>query len=169
MKSPVLIMLFVLLMPLVFFNCQKESIGEDSGPSDEITGSLKDYSDCKGLRSNEVDSFTQIKYVYDAANQKLNIKHINAGFNCCPDKLSASFRLSNDTLYIMEKEGGPLCHCLCLYDLDLEISAVRKQTYVIHVIEPYLGNQQALVFTIDLKNTVAGDFMLIRKNYPWGI
>ena len=48
----------------------------------------------------------------------LILHHKNAAYNCCPDSFTFTMTVSNDTLYVTEKEvlTAP-CRCMCCYNL----------------------------------------------------
>jgi hypothetical protein len=54
----------------------------------------------------------------------LTLKHVDAGFSCCPDSLYCNIGLKGDTILIQEFEKTAVCKCNCLYDLDIEINGV---------------------------------------------
>lgn len=165
-----------LLIGLVIYSCEDN---KDKGDGDAnnmvITGQLVSNSPCKNklfLKSDiEVlpDTISRVEYSFDNNTNKLIMKHINAGFNCCPDSLYSKIELKGDTILIQEfqKEAG--CRCNCLYDLDIEINGVEKDKYQVKFVEPYGSKQNRIEFEIDLKNAANGSFSVIRKRYPWGI
>lgn len=165
MKNSTLFFLPLLILSLLPSSCEMEN--------QKITATLVDHSECKGLKSASADEVpnTQscINYIYDNATGILSVKHINAGFNCCPGKLSCGVAIVSDTLVITEKEQSALCDCDCLFDLNVELSNMTVKEYVIKVVEPYCGDQQKLIFTVDLEKEPAGSFCATRKQYPWGM
>jgi hypothetical protein len=140
-----------------------------------LSGSLVLHSECKsGARAaNQIadkpDSLSCIEYYFDASSNKLNLNHINAGFNCCPDSLYCNITSSKDTIIIQEFEESFLCNCNCLYDLQIEVNGVKEGKYQIKFIEPYAGGMEPIVFEIDLKKETEGGFCIVRKSYPWGM
>jgi hypothetical protein len=99
----------------------------------------------------------------------LTVKHINAGFNCCPDSLYCKVDLEGDTILIQELENSTLCHCNCLYDLVIEIKGIDLKKYHVKFIEPYVADQNKLLFEIDLTEDSTGSYCVTRQQYPWGI
>jgi len=146
-------------------------------PSDcPATGTLVNYTDCKTFQKvSATDNISSdqdcIEYQYDGQSI-LEIKHINAGFNCCPDELLADITIVDNVITIEEVEslesGG--CHCLCLFDLDLKIINLVPGEYTIRVIEPYVGpSEEQLEFTINLSSSPnSGIYCVMRGHYPWG-
>ena len=95
--------LIALVLLLSIPACEKEP-----GPG-EISGQLIKNSDCKSFKSAEIHTETPnnrscVEYSYDQPGNKLVIKHINAGFNCCPEKISCTISLIGDTISVRESE-----------------------------------------------------------------
>jgi len=125
----------------------------DSGPGEKATLNL----DC-------------VEYAYDGL-ATLTLTHVNAGFNCCPTRITADLSLVGNVLTITEGEtfenGGP-CYCLCLFDVEMVISGLPPGQYTIHVAELYVQNGDApLEFSVDLSAAVSGSYCLERTYYPW--
>lgn len=141
----------------------------------EPVGVLLQYDGCKqvaaaaGSRADGVklaqmsDCF---EFQYNA--NTLTLRHINAGFNCCPGEITADITLNGNVITITEKEQLQDCRCLCLFDLDFEIVNLAAGSYTIRVIEPYVDqNDQVLEFTVDLSPAASGNYCLERNYYPW--
>jgi len=134
-----------------------------------------DFDSCKTFqRMGATDTIPPdqdcIEYEYDGENV-LCIKHINAGFNCCPAELKAFVDIKGDTITIEEKEyfddTGP-CFCLCLFDLDFNITGLNPGVYTVKVIEMYVpAGDEPLEFTVDLTTSTSGIFCVKRSGYPW--
>ena len=123
--------------------CKKDTtIPADPNPIDVSktgckTGFLTDSSkqDCIEYRHNK---------------NTLHIKHVNAAFNCCPNKVYAIATISHDSILITEKEIlTQHCKCNCLYDIEYDIPNVTDSSYVIIVNEPYVTNEtDRLIFNM---------------------
>lgn len=129
---------------------------------------------CKNSKSDDYkdeipDSLSCIYYSFEKSGKKLSIKHVNAGFNCCPGELTCNVAMSGDTIIISEYEESPLCDCDCLYDLEIEITGIASGQYQVRFIEPYSGSQKKLIFQINLTDHPEGSFCVIRKQYPRGM
>jgi hypothetical protein len=78
-----------------------------------ISGQLIKHTSCKDnfKSASEItpDSLSCIDYYFD--QNKLSLKHINAGFNCCPERLWCNISLKNDTIIVQEFEKSALCDC----------------------------------------------------------
>jgi hypothetical protein len=137
---------------------------------------LTNYTGCKGIpKVNATDSISSdqdcIEYYYDGEGV-LELKHINAGFNCCPDELLADISVEGNIINIEERESlSNPCHCLCLFDLELKIINLEPGEYVISVIEPYVFMEEGKIdFTINLSpSPSSGIYCVKRSIYPWGI
>jgi hypothetical protein len=144
-----------------------------SGP--EPAGWLVSRTDCKGAIGSAsgataapTSSQECVEYDYDGQG-RLRLKHINAGFNCCPGTISADFDVSGGTIRIEEKESSSLCDCSCLYDLIYEIAALPPGTYRLTVVGPYQPDTDPpLSFDVDLGRAASGSFCVERTRYPWG-
>lgn len=156
---------------LLFFGCQGSG---DSANESTVSGKVISNSECKKHAATNSQSLIEddhrissIEYSYNPSTKILSISHINAGFNCCPGKLSCNAKLTGSTITITESEEKSLYDCLCLYDLNIEIAGVELQKYSIVTIEPYVGNLPKLNFDIDLTKTTFGTYKVVRDSYPW--
>jgi len=75
--------LIVILIICQIPSCQKEKVNPD------LTGEVVNNSDCKTFKSASLtadvpDNQSCVAWTYDHSSDKLSLKHINAGFNCCP-------------------------------------------------------------------------------------
>ena len=140
-----------------------------------VAGVVTGHSGCKthGAAAAAVATSTDmtcVTYEYDGSGV-LTLKHENAGFNCCPEYLTADFEFDGSTITITEREvldqGG--CLCLCLFDLNMAILNLPPGQYRMVIIEPYLsGNDQPIDFMVDLETAPSGMHCLERTEYPWG-
>ncbi len=142
------LLLSLLVFSLIIAGCEREK--------QQVTATLKDHSGCKNMKSasdsDVPNTQSCINWAYDNSTGVLSLTHVNAGFNCCPDKLSCDISLVGDTLVVKEKEKSALCNCNCLFDLFIEINNLEPQSYIIRIGEPYCGEQQKLIFNVDLVN-----------------
>lgn len=164
--------LFLLFIVIFFISCEKNT---SSDKPLTLSGQLIKSSACKSnLKSAYIndaipDSLSCVEYSFDAEKNKLTIKHINAGFNCCPDSIYCKIDLNNDTIFIKEFEKMFLCDCNCLYDLDINIDGVENKKYQLKFEEPYALDQNKFIFNIDLQKNPNGTYCVTRKQYPWGM
>jgi hypothetical protein len=172
MKKIIYSFLTASLIGLVIISCEKND-GNDK--QFIISGQLISNSTCKNdLKSSlqvveTSDSLSCVEFTFDNEKNKLTLKHINAGFNCCPDSLYCKIELKGDTILIQEFEKTAQCHCNCLYDLDINIHGVESKKYQIKFVEPYVSEQNKLIFEIDLTKESNGKNCVTRKLYPWGM
>ncbi len=144
------------------------------------TGTLVAHSPCKnsmsilsgpaGILDSPSSSEGCLEYQYQADTGTLRLTHVNAGFNCCPQVIHGVVTIDHNQINIVESEDGGLCMCLCLYDLDFEISNLVPGTYTIDVTEPLLPlTDPRLTVTLDLVRSPTGLICLPRSGYPWGL
>jgi hypothetical protein len=138
------------------------------------TAELVSATDCKIFQQFAVgpgsSGESAVLYSYDAQTEILSLTHVNAGFNCCPGKLSARLNIENRTITIIEKEQEAACRCNCLYDLEIEVRDLPTGNWRILFIEPYLHADDALLsFYVDLAADPTGEHHVPRNHYPWGI
>ena len=131
-----------------------------------IKNNLKFSSEIPGATP---DTLSYVEYLYNRDKRKLTLKHINAGFNCCPDSLFCKIELRGDTIVIQEFEKIAGCNCNCLYDMYIELEGIEMREYQIRFIEPYALEQNQLVFSLDLMGCSIGEYSVTRKQYPWGM
>jgi hypothetical protein len=93
-------------------------------------GSLVSISECNDKSSLEFEEC--IVCVYD--NKTLNVKHLNATYNCCFDDITTRIFVENETISIRsyEKNGGQ-CDCVCEYDVEYEIPDLKPSKYVLEI------------------------------------
>ncbi len=146
----------------------------------EPEGSLVGYIGCKMFSSIEptdvypVGGYTCAVYDYDGSGV-LTLEHINAEFNCCQDLIYAVITIKNDTIGIAESEDpvGGLCDCMCLFDLNFEITDLPPGVYFIKFDVPYNSwmsrGEEPLEFTADLRAAISDTFCVGRMGYPYPV
>jgi hypothetical protein len=156
-----------ILIILAFAGCKKPDSNPGTGPNNEI---IVTNSGCKThfivLAGSGFDCIR-----YSLQNNTLHIKHINAAFNCCPNKITVTADVKDTIINITEQEilNNP-CKCNCLYDLDYDLPNVSKNKVRLKVNEPYVDQgKDKLDFTIDLSLSDTGTYCLPRNQYPWGM
>jgi hypothetical protein len=108
-----------------------------------------------------------VQYEYDGTGV-LTLKHVNAGFNCCPGKITADIDIENNVITIVEHESESACRCLCLFDVDYKIENLQPGEYEIKFAELYLDSgDDPLEFTCDLSQAPSGTYCVKRSHYPW--
>ena len=136
----------------------------------EPSGSMTGQTGCKSFEKAAPETPSDqdcIEYEYDGTGTLL-LKHVNAGFNCCP-VMNNNIFIEGDTIIVMEVETEGLCDCICLFDLDYEVINLPPGIYMIKVIEPYLWEgDDPLEFEINLTEAVSGSFCVNRTYGPWG-
>ncbi len=159
---------FVGLITFLFWACINENENVSDQPIEIKSSSnkeCKDFANTSKVKNILAPNQTCIEYDY--SNGILNLKHINTGFNCEPGELFATVKTSGDTIIIEEYETSSSVKCLCLFDLDMDLSGTSAKIYQVKIIEPYLGEQQPLKFKVDLKTAPSGSYCVKRNKYPW--
>jgi hypothetical protein len=136
---------------------------------------LLGYYGCKEFQKDSPPDSTPpnqdcIEYQYDGEGMLL-LKHVNSGFNCCPDDILAEITLVGNLITITEIEEPPggWCDCICLFDVDYQISDLPPGEYTITVNQLYLQpGDEILEFTVDLTSATSGEYCVQRDDYPWG-
>ena len=105
-----------------------------------------------------------IDYVYDGQSV-LQLKHINAVFNCCPDSVGGDVQIDGHAITISEAEVLTMpCDCICPFDVDYEITNLPPGMYTIRVNEVYTHQgMQLLEFTVDLSKATTGSYCVDRE------
>jgi hypothetical protein len=140
-------------------------------PLDPPSGSLVNIIDCFERGDVRVPPEEDcIEYNYDGTSTLL-IRHINAGFNCCPLEIYSNISIAGDEIMIQEYEtfdtAGP-CACLCLFEVYYQIDNLPPGQYTIEIQGQYVDPaDDFLNFTVDLRDTPIGEFSLYRGYYPW--
>jgi len=145
------------------------------GGGSEPSGIIIGNSGCKSMYKAPVADTTPpdqdcITWQYDGVNM-LTLKHINAGFNCCPTEILADFTFEGNKIIITENEdlSDGACMCLCLFDVDYIVSGIPPGEYIIRVNGMYLsGENQEIEIAVDLNLSPTGTYCVTREYYPWG-
>jgi hypothetical protein len=140
-------------------------------PTPQPPNGLISVEGCLELTDSDEDSEITsleecISYTYDEADQKLLIKHIHAGFNCCVSP-TGEVEIDGNTINIIESfTGEDICDCECLFNLNYEVNNVvpGEYTFTVNCIYPSL---EALTFTVDLSVENEGVYCITRDRYPW--
>ncbi|MCX6306498.1 MAG: hypothetical protein NT040_16160 [Bacteroidetes bacterium] len=170
MKTSAYFFLGIALFAVLVIGCHKDKKEEEKNKV-PLTGKLISVSACKGksysMIADTVTTLSCVKYTFEPGNGTVMMKHINAGFNCCPE-IACSIAVKGDTIIVQEIEKQGICGCLCLYDLDIELNDASQKCYQVKFIEPYCGAQEPIVFAMDLTANTLGTCCVHRVDYPWG-
>ncbi len=139
---------------------------EDSNP----TGVIVENSGCKRTTPSTTSC---VEYDYDQELNILYLSHIDAGFNCCVEQISADIQIDQQSVSISAAEvygpAGP-CDCLCLYDVEFVINDLGSGEYLITVEDSATEEPDELLqFTVDLSVTPSGIYCVERNHYPWNM
>ena len=174
MKS--IIFVFSALIIVFILSCS-ENTNSDSETNDSITfdtifsGKMLSFSDCKMgkgkaeklLINNKEEC---ISYKYFPKTGVLYVKHINAGFNCCPNMEKIKYRRYYDSIISIDETGAiGLCACNCLFDVEYEFRGISRTRYEIRTSGPLAKYIRA---KINLKLKLSDTVCVERDFYPWG-
>jgi hypothetical protein len=140
-------------------------------PESVSVGRLLDWAGCKAFLPEDTGEGSAsrecLEYDYDGESV-LRLKHVNAGFNCCAEKISAEITFFPGEIRIEESEESAPCDCHCLYDVDYEFLHLKPGIYRIAVTGPYQREDDPpLEFDIDLQGPRTGFICVERNHYPW--
>lgn len=164
------LILSAFLAVTIFVGCDDDGTGP--GNAQQITGTLVAHSDCGGFdfgtdASGDITSSqSAVAWEWDG-HGTLNLRHINAAFNCCPE-ISCEFAIDQNVITVVEHDEGD-CDCLCLFDADFQITGLTIGIYTIKFEEKYLYETDPKIeFSISLGNSPASDTVSVtREHYPW--
>ena len=158
-------------MVLVGIACGTFSCERPGGDLGSLSVSVASDMVCRAsvpLKSNDPPQENScIRYSYDG-DSVLTIKHLNAGFNCCPEKFAVDIEVKGDSLIIREDDFKQGCKCNCLYNLDILVHNIPADTYHVRFVEPYINHSEPqLIFDLDLKKEPEGQFCVTRGEGWW--
>lgn len=152
--------------------------GSDDPPAspagEQPAGTVVAASECGGYsaetRTFEVaNSQDCIAYDYDGSGT-LALRHVNAGLNCCPGEITVPIAIAGNVITLDERDHENGCHCICLFDIDLEIKDLSPGIYLLRVLEPLVVPGDApLEFELYLPGPTSGQFCVPRTHEPWGL
>jgi hypothetical protein len=133
----------------------------------DTKGTLINHTDCKeSFDDDSPKNFDCIEYDYNDEDLLL-LKHVNAGFNCCPE-ITANISIIENKIIIKEIELSGDCDCICLFDVYYRIEDLSPGEYTISVEEPYIrDDEENLEFSVSLSSPISGNFCVERYHYPW--
>ncbi len=168
------VMMTIMPLMLLSVHCGDDVI-HDGGEITNAAVKMISHTECKHFDSRSTmpvisPSRDCVGYEFDGASV-LHIKRTNAGFNCCPDSLTASVETHGSVISVDEIEWvSQPCRCLCLYDMEYDIDGMTAGTVTLQFNEPYLQEgDEILSITIDLAAEPSGSICVERSHYPWGV
>jgi hypothetical protein len=173
MKPTVQFLFFVATVLILLVGCSKNQSENHNNKQLVLAATVDSISQCKSFtailkNSDTLGDLSCIDYQYDSASNRLSIKHLNAGFNCCLEGVEILISTNNDTLFIEEIETSEHCYCLCLFDIFIQINGLEQKRYLVKFKEPYCHYQYKLIFEMDLNRFKSGIYCVQRNKYPWG-
>ena len=156
----------ILIIVSALFGCQ-----HNNDVANVISSRILNKPACKQFTKSGEYKITEImsavEYSFDMKTGILYVKHINAGFNCAPEVIYCYVQQSDKSLIFTEREKSQGVKCQCLYDLEIEVKGVKADKYRIEFVEPHIGNQEKLIFYVDLIAAPTGKYIVSRTEYPW--
>jgi len=158
----------IFALVLIIASC---NMGSPTDPWANPEGTLVHVNGCKvfetlntatGAAMSSESNKECLQYEYDGII--LQLKHINASFNCCIDEIVAEISIEDNIITLESKEilaNGSGCYCTCLYDLDYEIRDLKPGTYKIIV------KSFELPLEIDLSSPISNIYCEDRNQPPW--
>ncbi|MFC2132107.1 hypothetical protein ACFLSQ_11800 [Bacteroidota bacterium] len=148
------------------------SCNNDGPYGSDPSGAIINHTDCKndsgGIKGEIFSSDECISFKYFPNDKILGLSHINAGFNCCPERITSDFKFTGNTISIHEHQAKAGCKCNCLYDINYELRNISPGIYHIEIVGPITDgvNKPQLEFDIDL-SLETNTHCLKRGFYPW--
>ncbi|UCG33801.1 MAG: hypothetical protein JSU68_04030 [Phycisphaerales bacterium] len=93
---------------------------------------LADYSNTGCLEGRSFGPCGDDDFDLTVEGSTLNITHLNATYNCCPDDIAVSLEIEDTTLILTEEEilTNP-CFCLCCYEVHYTVTDLAPGTYTV--------------------------------------
>ena len=152
----ILMALFALFFLIGGAGCDRDN------PNEEIKIEDFSYQGCKEIVTNFTKSADKEEYIeYRAiADGYLDIKHVNAVFNCCPGRIKADVSVEGNIFNIVESETDPQCKCICDYDIVFKIGPFSNNKEYTLIFSRY--KRELVRFTIKYKSSLEGKVVIER-------
>ncbi len=158
---------FLTILSLLVFACCEPTENDPVNINNKINA---DFGDCIGDDLLAVEGTAETTIEWTFSNGIFAIKHFNAGFNCCFDRIEIDLAVHEKFITIHETDINPNCYCLCVRDIDYNISEIPTGSYTVRILTPYLPmNDDPIYFQVELKKGGAGSVSFERTAYPWVI
>ena len=97
----------------------------------------KNGADQKAIDWNLFSGFECVTWSYDGTGA-LELRHINAVFNCCPGDpgMSGTVAFADGVFTLTESDNGGMCNCVCPYDMIYQLTNVAPGAYSV-VVNPF--------------------------------
>ncbi len=158
--------LLIVLM-CIFTGCYSDNPADPTAPSASMTS----YDGCKDFDAGSdfpPPSSECVEYVYSKNAEQLILRHLNAGFNCCPETLTFDLDAGRNHITITSwetyEDDGP-CRCDCLFDVTYELVGITPDSYRISV---KCSLADPVIFEVDLQHDYSGWHCVDRHDHPWG-
>lgn len=128
--------MFMLLSAFVFVGC-----GDDDNASVHLknassTGCKQESVPGDTDRSKITDIFGEEYVEYTSKSDGyLYVRHVNAIFNCCSEKIKVTSSESGGIITVSEADTDISCNCVCPFDVSYEIGPLEKgRTYTLNIL-----------------------------------
>ncbi len=152
--------------PLVFLAafsaCRSSDAASPAGSLRSVSGCLSSASG--GAASPRATASTCLAWSHDGST--LRLAHRGACFNCCTQPLPA-FTIGDGQIVITENESWGACYCLCVKDVEMEVTHLPAGRFRVTIVSGYDGSQEPLDVSIDLQAQPQGEYCVPRSGYPW--
>jgi hypothetical protein len=164
--KPTVKLIFILLALVGICSCERQNT--NLGPLSATVSSDMVCHNGEPLKSGDpLPESSCIRYSYDG-DSLLTLAHLNASFNCCPEKFLVDIEVKGDSLIIREENAKLGCKCNCIYNLDILVHNLPADTYHVRFVEPNVhGDKPQLVFDLDLKKKPEGEVCVTRGEGWW--
>jgi hypothetical protein len=132
------------------------------------SGELAGVGDCKPAGGGKGDEPECLEFSYDG-RAILDIKHLNAAFNCCAT-ISSFVTVHGQyiDIYVDEEFESAPCPCICLKDLNYRVLNLPPGQYQIRVEQLYVPTGDSSVnCDVNLSGPTSGNHCVARSIYPW--
>lgn len=106
-----------------------------------------------GLRN-----FTETIHLTSVGNNTLRIRHENAVYNCCMERVEMDVYLDKDTLIIKEIPFGDNCNCICPYEIKYDINNLNYGKYYVSFSK---RDAPPTIYAVDFNKDTEESFNLI--------
>lgn len=164
--NPTVSILLLLTLALLSAGCTEDNPVDGADPY----GELLETVGCKAAKgsADALLASGEECLQWDLRAGVLNLTHVNAAFNCCPESLAAEVLIDGQSITVIEEEffgTNGECDCICLFDLHIAIYDLAPDVYTVSVSGPY--SPEPLDTTIDLVAQPTGSYCEDREVYPW--
>lgn len=127
----------LIAIALMFVGCSDDdcSCGDDD---DKAVGEMTNYSGCENSFAKDSDEplsgAAECAFFEYDGNGGLFMRHENALWNCCLDRIDSDIRVFGSVITISDwgVESAP-CDCVCLYNVEYEFKNLKPIEYSVKI------------------------------------